>query len=541
MSVSEKFSIGIFRGSADEEMFLSVTPGLEHGPGIQRDGITRPRMTDPHCVAFVCDVNRLQESGPRTDTVDPFVQRAGTWTLYHHLKEFVDKMGHQWLVVGVESLGDLTMNPWHIAYLGQSHIKGQEKLCALLTEGDPQEPVATRIYHCFVKWKKGAHRSRSRYEFLDLQIVAVRNGYSVRIKSGQKSRHMKSLKGRNIAGSIEFALAGKPIVMNGVELPLSYAIDKFQDVRHIYNLPTVKCHGAYNGEIVDEVIFGERQLFSNTNERRAALLSPVVIRLDIEKSVKVEWEDLVAQLEAKHYKEAPPGSPITRGQFRLYPDSLSRDRVDIFFHHSVYPFGVVGSTKDGIVCLSSGGLSGRVGNTLEGITRIMFDFFGCEDAMVLDEGYDTFQIANPSIEVGGLRQYKYSNEQMLDGVYTFTRRKLDEDAREADRALAEAKKSGTHIPSWLEKGMREWPLNKSIFATIAKQRRSKRDFSDMIIVSPNRSQVRSVMIFATRKQTSSETTVATSIVKARKSMTKVPITKNIKSVNRRSRRRGSQA
>jgi len=37
----------------DEHLFLSVSPGLEHGPGIQRDGISNPRMTDPHSVPAV--------------------------------------------------------------------------------------------------------------------------------------------------------------------------------------------------------------------------------------------------------------------------------------------------------------------------------------------------------------------------------------------------------------------------------------------------------------------------------------------------------
>jgi hypothetical protein len=121
----------------------------------------------------------------------------------------------------------------------------------------------------------------------------------------------------------------------------------------------------------------------------------------------------------------------------------------------VYPFGVLGiqepqsDTSGGLVCLSSGGLSGRVGNTLEGTARIMLDFFGCTDAMVLDEGYDVFFISNPA---GDGRSYKYSNEVLLRKVLAFTKERLDRDHEDSLRAARDYT-----FPN----GMKNFPLNKA--------------------------------------------------------------------------------
>jgi|SRR5687767_1444335 hypothetical protein len=132
MSKDEKFSIGFLKISdQNEHLFLSITPGFEHGPGIQRDGITEPRMTDPHSVPFVCEAMGFQHTNGLEHTTNPFIQRAGTWTLYHHLKAFIEKRGNEWQIIGVQSNGDLTMNPWHVAYIGDSHIEHQKTYCVI--------------------------------------------------------------------------------------------------------------------------------------------------------------------------------------------------------------------------------------------------------------------------------------------------------------------------------------------------------------------------------------------------------------------------
>src|SRR5712692_2230236 len=104
MARSQHFDIGfLVTEGAGEHIFISVSPGFEHGPGIQRDGISNPRMTDPHTVRAVTHHFGLDDTSWRNleTTTNAFVQRAGTWTLYHHLQNFVVKYGHDWRVIGV--------------------------------------------------------------------------------------------------------------------------------------------------------------------------------------------------------------------------------------------------------------------------------------------------------------------------------------------------------------------------------------------------------------------------------------------------------
>jgi hypothetical protein len=511
MAKAERFNISFLVLEKTEEMFLSVSPSFEHGPGIQRDGVTPPRMTDPHSVPRICDHFGLPTDQNLPPTIDPYVQRAGTWTLYHHVKHFLHQLGDEWTIVGVQSQGDLTMNPWHIAYIGKSHLPDQDReLCALMTAGDPyQEPFSSRIYRCLVKWGDEAMQARQvRYECLNLRIEGIRGGYALKINEPDIADRYNSwftnLPGynsstRNIAPLVEFALSGKPVVENGIELSLVNAIDRFEDVRHVFNLPEVKATGFYMKQEVERLNFGEYLLYKYSNVRRAALSAPVIIDLNIEGRVLVTWEDAENALRKRHFSTTKE-SPTRRGQFRRYTDQADRDKVEIFFPHNVYPFGVIGvqtaHDKEGspgnIVCLSSGGLSGRVGNTLEGIARIMFDFFGCVDAMVLDEGLDVFFLANPRLDDDS---YKYSNEEILQKILVFTKRRIDEDHKGSLRTSASYSYKG---------GLKEWPLNRDLLQEVETDYKPLEgrevDYSDVLFVEPQRSQMRSVVIFAAKRQ-----------------------------------------
>ncbi len=502
MPLSRRFEIGfLVTQNANEHLFLSVSEGFEHGPGIQRDGISDPRMTDPHSVAAV--VNRFGMDGRSwrsfSPTTNAYVQRAGTWTLYHHLKRFHQRHGSRWRIAGVQSNGDLTMNFWHIAFINRASDAPSSSLCGLRTQGDPQEPITRRTYRCLVKWSDRAAALRGlRYEFLDLAFEPLADErwmvkFSNQDVSDRNSVWLAKLSDynasvRDIGPFLEFALSGKPIVENGFEITLANSIDRFEDVRHVFNLPSVRATGHFDGYDVTAVNLGEFQLYHNVNERRAALASPVVIDLKIGKFATTRWEDVRDRLKQRHYRETLE-SPTRRGQFRRY----SEHAVEIFFPHNVYPFGVLGlrpSEADpdhgrDIVGLSSGGLSGRVGNTLEGTTQIMFDFFGCTDAVVLDEGYDVFSLTNPF--VGG--EFMYSNDELLRRVLSFTKHRVDEDAADAAKTASRYALGGQ---------MREWPLNRQLLAELDDDfgRIGDVEFADVITVPPNRSQMRSVLILA---------------------------------------------
>jgi len=394
------------------------------------------------------------------------------------------------------------MNFWHVAYINR-HANGHVmNLCGLRTQGDPQELISHRTYRCLIKWAPPAADARGLvYECLDVRFEALPNerwmvkladpslvttydGYFRNVNGYSASVH-------DIGPLLDFALSGKVIVENGIEISLANAIDRFEDVRHVFNLPPVKARGHFDGHDVQEVNLGEYQLFNNVNERRAALSCPVVINLKIGGFVTSGWEPIQDALRRRHYRETEE-SPTRRGQFRRYSNS----QVEIFFPHNVYPFGVLGirpsqddpEHRRELVGLSSGGLSGRVGNTLEGIAQIMFDFFGCTDALVLDEGYDVFALINP---LDGNR-YRYNNQELLRRVLSFTKHRVDQDAADALQKTKNYR---------LGNDMKAWPLNKKYMEELEQdyKRAGRVDYHDVITVSPNRSQMRSVLIFAVRE------------------------------------------
>jgi hypothetical protein len=503
MAESENFGISYLKlNGTSEHMFISETPGFEHGPGIIRDGLTSPRMRDPHSDEHVCKVLGVTCDPNLPYTTDPYVQRAGTWTIYHHLKRFYEQFGNEWQIVGVQSCGDLTMNPWHVAYIRNSYKHCKPLICAALEGNNSNDELFDRIYRCIVKWKSVvANTLNRRYEVLDLVFKKERNGYSVTIyDKTQRESYRKKLSeesGYNkdtddISLIINFALAGKPVVENGVDLLLENAIDKFQDIRHIFFLPEVNACGTYNNKQVTKINFGEYQLFHDLNARRAALSSAIIIDLKITSGKKnekviVKWDELKTTLENARFKLVT-GTPTRPGQFRLYNDSVSKDRVEIYFPHNVYPFGVLGINNDGLVLLAYGGLSGRIGSNLEGIGQMMYHYFGSDDAIVLDEGLDTFQIVNPVDKAVGLKvKLKYTNQEIISKVLSFTYKMMEIEQKNTERN---------------NNGMREWPLNKNLMAEIDTdiQQYSKNDYDDIMLVQPHRSQMRSVIIMAVKKE-----------------------------------------
>ncbi|HET8774715.1 MAG TPA: hypothetical protein VFP80_13015 [Thermoanaerobaculia bacterium] len=500
MSTSNCFNTGfLVSDQPDEEVFLSVTPGLEGGPGIERDGVTYPRMQDPHTIDGVRSQHGLDpDPQPSRMTTDAWEQRAGTWTVYQHVREFMERRPDL-LVVGVQSNGDLTMNPWHIAYIGESHLRGQqERLCGLLHD-EPREPVQSRTYRCLVKWKSDVARAARgrRYDFLNLRVQKTppRGRYTLKLydlgdfpdRGAWLGAHECYAKRRDIGPLVEFALAGKPIVERSLDLSLASAIDRFQDVRHVFDLPEVRVSGAFRGSPVKSVNLGEYQLFGSLNERRAALSSAVVIDLDVRDVIRIDPATLRDVLLENHFRPVSE-SPARPGQFRMYEAEAHRCRVEIFFPHNVYPFGALGmhartaaAAADQLVCLSAGGLSGRVGNTLEGITRIMYDFFGCSDAMILDEGLDVCSVVN--------RGAKDDNPALLRKILRMVRTAVAADQRQVQERHPE-----TYEYVYGE-DFRKWPLNRAMMDEIAAAGADEDD-GDVVLVRPQRSQIRSVLIFA---------------------------------------------
>ena len=521
MAKSEIFNTGDFRiDITKEHLFLSVTPAFKQGPGIKRDGVTLPRMKDPHSISEVTGdalgktPNEifhlpLDQNLNLKDTTNALEQRAGTWTIYHHLNEFYRATKDQWLIIGAQSCGDLTMNPWHVAYIGKKSYLTmlQDTICGMLIDDDYKEPIKDRVYRCLVKWNGDAATKLDRqYEFLDLKFISLGKQKVIQIYDSEIARNYGERLGNiddydrdlqnispNIAPLIEFALAGKTIIQKDHQIPLSTASDKFQDVRHIFSLPyKVKCSGYFRRQEITTINLGEYQLYGDLNARRAALCGPIIIDTDIsqEGSFHIDLEELKQELKSKNFKLVSE-SPRTVGEYCIHNDDKT---VEIYFPKNVYPFGVLGMHDNEIICLSSSGLSGRIGNTLEGITRIMIDGFSCQEAMVLDEGFDVFQIINPNSNKTD-SGFQYNNEELLDKVLAFTHKQIQADIAESEGKEVNASQLGGK--------MKDWPLNRDLLNEVDTEWQEKMltdlDYSDIFHVKPGRSQIRSVIIFAKKQ------------------------------------------
>jgi hypothetical protein len=176
------------------------------------------------------------------------------------------------------------------------------------------------------------------------------------------------------------------------------------------------------------------------------------------------------------------------GEYRIHRE---RRQIEIFFPRNVYPFGVLGvkvgsadNPHPNLLCLGSGGFSGQMGNTLEGISRIMFNFLGCTDAMVLDEGLDVFQIVNPFTDK---RLPRFSNQEIVNAAARVTHNLILNENR-----MAEGR--GEVPPARLA-------LNEASFAAAAKaaaQAPAAPEPTDLFTVLPQRSQIRAVLVFAVK-------------------------------------------
>jgi hypothetical protein len=118
----------------------------------------------------------------------------------------------------------------------------------------------------------------------------------------------------------------------------------------------------------------------------------------------------------------------------------------------------------------------------------MYDFLGCTDAMVLDEGYDVFFVRNPMTSGNCI----YTNSELLERVLWFTKYRANIDVKQAQELSTDY---------MFGPMMEKWPLNKKYFDELNEDfaRTTARDYSDIMVVTPNRSQIRSVLIFAVRE------------------------------------------
>jgi len=121
----------------------------------------------------------------------------------------------------------------------------------------------------------------------------------------------------------------------------------------------------------------------------------------------------------------------------------------------------------------------------------MSDGFSAEEAMVLDEGFEVFQMINPMKDD---HAFTYTNEDLLDRVLAFT----------YDQMLLDTAASVNNPVNGPALGgdMREWPLNRDLLNQVEIDygiRGSGLDYADIFPVRLSRSQIRSILIVAVPK------------------------------------------
>lgn len=433
-------SIVRFDPKEGEEVFLSYSrgvdssPDFQHGPGIVRDGKGPPwmrRYDDPHEI-----------------TTDPNEQRVGTWaideesrngmlgSLCEHRDEaeqqlqqakkrlkkanknlgaeatqeaekevktkddnlerwdrFINLAGvtpshEDWFqqkypeyqIIGEQGCGDLTMNSWYVSFIRSRLTDDQPRLIHL--RGEPME---TRTYTCLVK---RIDREPHTLEIRDIRFHPYRAD-QYRVISDNEP----------IADKLEFAVYGKAAIRNGCVLDFREDCHQYSDIRHLFLLPDLNPNrrGSFFGQRQEGAIyFGEAQLLSDRNLRRAALSGP--IELDrLYAGMGASTEQVRNALKGLDYDEAPLAAGLLRqGEWRFVPEDDKL--VDIFLKRSQYGCTMIGiDDKDGIICLAFNARAwDRVGDTIESAASKLMEYaeragYRVKDALIFDEGADVFQ------------------------------------------------------------------------------------------------------------------------------------------------------
>lgn len=449
------------------------------GPGIHRDGITAPKMVHP---------DEMGAAQPIW-TDDANEQRARSLSFYHHLKMFNETMGNDWNIVGAQGFGDLTMNLWHLAIINNDNEKTFARLNFMMDREFVEQWYANQ-YTALVLHKDGL------IKFHDVTFAHRNNGLPIIRFDGNDV---------DMSEDIRLLLVAKPIVRDNIILPLQTTINMFQDIRHIF--ACVRCPlqqiTMIHGKNTESIIFGEKDLYNDLNKRRQALSSALQINLEVTPGVNIDPKMLTMVLKKEGYSIAEGLTPDRPGLFKMHTEPTGTDeKVDIYFKRNYYPFSAMGlkHSIDGnptntIVCLCSTGQQFRIGDTVEGIAHKMAEYGNCSDALIMDEGFDVFQLAN----IDTHSNLKFENDEILKITAQHMHDLLTEDDNKAIEKLA---KNEPYKP------LRKIAGNHQMIEDIENQMQNanhedlKKKINELYPVAPQRFQTRAIIIFAVKKPSS---------------------------------------
>jgi hypothetical protein len=493
-----KFSIGYFEFPIEpgkSEMFLSVTPDLYRGPAIIRDGIKPPSMLHPD---YFQDMDK-DPSRFRELTSDENEQRSRCWTLYHHLQRFHERTSGEWNIIGAQGFGDLTMNKYHLAI-----IKDPRMIDQSFYEGRSSEP-STMFCRLDLRIKEMGDFNEEWDNQKYMALIINNSGdiffRNVILQENPKESeepiiHYEGEEGEQ-NDKINLLMIGKPIVENNNVMHLEQVIDKFQDIRHIFACVRNPLPKVNANEPDKYIVFGEFDLYQDINRRRQALSTPV----QIEANLNVPWITIIKSLKDEGYIEID-SIPKIPGQFKVIKQNITKTKaIDIFFKRNFYPFSAIGlknkingkDEKDTIVCLAAMGQQFRIGETVDSVAQKMAQYGNCSHAMIMDEGFDVFQLFNMKEINKGEYVQKYSNETLLNIVaQTMMSRLIEDDLKQETESFP---------PMSIRKIEGDRLLIEDIERAVEglEGKILKKKAEKVFNLMPQRMQIRSMLIFAQRK------------------------------------------
>jgi hypothetical protein len=448
---------------AVEEPFLSYTWERAHGPGLIRLGRSAPHMeviggepgaTTTHPIGLrlgtwlvrenqrddeIADIEKAladPDNAPHRDVLEMALEetdrsktgeRPTRIQIRAHDAVFEQKRP-DWRIVGIHGCGDLTMNAWKVAYVDGSLTDHGPTLVVL-----EEERVKERRYSCLVKWKPfggcGPRYSIEEMQFKKNAADTLDDTAWVHFGGTKIAR----------ASAIEFAVSGPQIVRDGKVVPAIASCEQFGDVRHLLLTPnlnpkeklypserTTRPRRYFDTDWYDDVWLGEAYLFENGNNvLRAALSGPITMTTP----TGLTDEQLRGAL-ARNYRELHSTTePLKAGEWRPRDvvDSFGNKHagIEICFRRSTYTWGMLGLTRDGrkLMSFACEGRPGIGGYTLEAAAE-KFASYGAWNALLVDEGFDVFQIAD--FDGQGLKPVLGPRRHRLRCVFIMAERKPQE-------------------------------------------------------------------------------------------------------------------
>ncbi len=455
----------------DEELFLLFSSGMDNGPGINRDGKSSPWMTHPNPkylgkVTTDPDIQRygtyfLDEEVRNVDVsklkkrITELTQNNGNEQLIHELEELLASnikqktyLGEfkehypEYDVVGVQGIGDLTMNLWNVAYIND-RITKEPKFLHLF-----DEPIPNREYTCLVKWKDG--------RFPKLQIKRLRfDRYIYNLEKTHKA--VVQLDGEPIAHLIEFAVYGQLLIKPKYNDPSRSEIfhprdniHQFSDIRHIFQLPNLNPNDGdqpriyFGKEQHDDVWLGEAEIISSRNLRRAAIADAVELNtlysgLGVPGNVVKDFLEKAGYSEANNiserlrYEKISPAQdyPNTQNiaEWRFVPEDSRL--VEIRIRENRYPCTLVGINNNGRLYMLAwkGVYSKYPGWTLRQAASHFLEY-DVEAAILCDEGADVFQYVKTPDTNKRLAPVIKPSRGQIRAVFVVAKKKKPVDSKE---------------------------------------------------------------------------------------------------------------